>query len=58
MQLPGAPPAAATQGLTPPDPALDLGSAVQQKLGLRLEKGKAPLDVIVVDKAERVPTEN
>jgi uncharacterized protein (TIGR03435 family) len=59
MQLPGAPPAAAAaQGLTPPDPALDLGSAVQQKLGLRLEKGKAPLDVIVVDKAEKVPTEN
>jgi uncharacterized protein (TIGR03435 family) len=43
---------------TPGDPTLDLGAAVQQQLGLRLEKGKAPLDVIVVDKAEKVPTEN
>lgn len=36
----------------------DLATAVQQQLGLRLEKGKAMLDVIVVDKAEKVPTAN
>ena len=40
------------------DPSLDIGTAVQQTLGLRLEKGKGMLDVIVVDKAEKVPTEN
>ena len=44
--------------LTPSDPTLDLGAAVQQQLGLRLEKGQAPLDMIVVDRAEKVPTEN
>lgn len=44
--------------LKPTDPTLDLAAAVQQQLGLRLEKGKARLDVIVVDKAERVPVEN
>jgi len=58
MQLPGGPPPPATQGLMPAEPPLDLGAAVQQKLGLRLEKGKALLDVIVVDRAEQVPTEN
>ncbi len=46
----------------PPGPGadlgLDLGSAVQQQLGLRLVSGKAPLDFIVVDKAEKVPTDN
>jgi uncharacterized protein (TIGR03435 family) len=29
-----------------------------QKLGLRLEPRKAPLDFIVVEKGNRVPTEN
>jgi uncharacterized protein (TIGR03435 family) len=51
-------PAPAPGGLTPADPSLNLGAAVQQQLGLRLEKGKAMLDVIVVDNAEKVPTEN
>jgi uncharacterized protein (TIGR03435 family) len=29
-----------------------------QKLGLKLEPRKAPLDFIVIEKGERVPTEN
>lgn len=32
--------------------------ALPQQLGLRLEDKKAPFDVVVVDHAERVPTEN
>jgi uncharacterized protein (TIGR03435 family) len=29
-----------------------------QKLGLKLEAKKAPLDLLIVEKAERVPLEN
>jgi uncharacterized protein (TIGR03435 family) len=32
--------------------------AVEQQLGLRLERRKVPYDVLVVDHCERVPTEN
>ena len=39
-------------------PVLSIFDAVQQQLGLRLVDAKAPFDVIVVDHAERVPTEN
>lgn len=45
-----------------PDIPIDLSSklveAVEQNLGLKLVSGKANLDVIVVDKAEKVPTDN
>jgi uncharacterized protein (TIGR03435 family) len=39
----------------PSDPAgvPSLGVALQQKLGLRLEKGRAPMEILVVDHAER-----
>jgi uncharacterized protein (TIGR03435 family) len=47
-------------GLASPDefsfPALL--TAVQEQLGLRMEKSKAPYDVLVFDRADRVPTEN
>jgi uncharacterized protein (TIGR03435 family) len=33
-------------------------TAVQEKLGLKLESRKAPVDMIVVEHAEKVPTEN
>jgi uncharacterized protein (TIGR03435 family) len=39
------------------DPAPNLVTAVQQ-LGLKLDSGKGPVDLIVVDKAEKVPIEN
>ena len=56
---PGAPgPAAATPGDSASDPGPDLAAAVQQQLGLGLVAGKAKLDVVVVDKADKVPTEN
>jgi uncharacterized protein (TIGR03435 family) len=38
--------------------APDVAVAIQQQLGLRLVAAKAKLDVLVIDKAEKVPTEN
>jgi uncharacterized protein (TIGR03435 family) len=50
----GAAPVAANDG----EPGLDLAAVVQRQLGLRLVKSKAMLDVVVVDKAEKVPAAN
>jgi len=36
----------------------NLLTAVQQQLGLRLNSRKIPLDVLVIDRADKVPTEN
>ena len=38
--------------------APSLFTAVQEQLGLRLEPKKAMLDLIVVDRLEKTPTEN
>jgi uncharacterized protein (TIGR03435 family) len=45
---------------TPVDSAVgpNLIVALQQQLGLKLEPRKAPLDVMVIDRVEKIPTEN
>jgi len=49
----------ATAPTGPSDPSgLSLFTAVKDQLGLRLESQKGPGDVLVIDHAERVPTEN
>lgn len=40
------------------DLGVELSTALQQQLGLRLVKAKGKVDVVVVDKIERTPTEN
>ncbi len=40
------------------DPLPDLPSAVQSQLGLKLDKGTAQLEVLVIDHIERTPAEN
>jgi uncharacterized protein (TIGR03435 family) len=37
---------------------LTVADAVQEQLGLKLENRKAPIEILIVDHAERVPTEN
>ncbi len=49
----GPPPAAPTA-----EPLPDIYAALQQQLGLKLEPGKGPVELIVVDHCERTPTEN
>ena len=41
-----------------PDAAPDLFAALEKQLGLKLEKSKTQLDVIVIDHMDRQPTEN
>jgi uncharacterized protein (TIGR03435 family) len=54
----GLEPGRATSTDSASDPGSTLEAAIQQQLGLRLVSGKAKLDVVVVDKTEKVPTEN
>jgi uncharacterized protein (TIGR03435 family) len=51
-----APPAAGGDGAT--DPGSDAAYALEKQLGLKLTQSKSTLDVIVVDRAEKTPTEN
>lgn len=50
---PGAEPAA-----LPADPGPTLTQALQDQLGLRVESKRGPVEFLVVDRAERMPTEN
>ncbi|HEY7333581.1 MAG TPA: TIGR03435 family protein [Bryobacteraceae bacterium] len=55
--LPGTPAPPGT-GPGASDPGSDAVYAVEKQLGLKLTEAKAMLDVIVVDHAEKIPTEN
>jgi uncharacterized protein (TIGR03435 family) len=45
-------------GGTLEDPAGNFKATVERELGLRLDKAKVPMDVLVIDHIEKVPTEN
>lgn len=45
-------------GATATDGKASIYTAVQEQLGLRLEARKGPLDVLVVDFAQRIPSDN
>ncbi len=55
---PGAPRPQPSAAGDKPEPGPDLASVVQTQLGLKLTRAKASLDVIVVDRAQKVPTPN
>jgi uncharacterized protein (TIGR03435 family) len=52
--MPGFVPGPVVEGEAAPS----LFTAVQEQLGLKLEPKKAALDLIVVDRLEKTPTEN
>ncbi len=52
----GARPGASADEAT--EPAPDIFSAFEKQLGLKFQKAKAPLDVIVIDRIDKVPTDN
>ena len=39
-------------------PGLTMFDAVAEQLGLKVAEGKAPFDLVVVDRANKTPTEN
>ena len=64
VQLPPLPPGApgpgpgAAPGDNASEPEPDLAAAVEQQLGLRLVAGKANIDVVVIDRLNKAPSEN
>jgi len=53
---PDVPPGA--DGATQPAPGLSILTALQEQLGLKLSAGRGPVDMVVIDHAEKAPTEN
>ena len=40
------------------EPAPTIFAAVQEQLGLKLERSTSPMDILVIDHVEKTPTEN
>jgi uncharacterized protein (TIGR03435 family) len=55
VELPPLQPATTDGGAI--DPAVSVFTVLQEQLGLRVEEGRGPVEVLVVDRLER-PTEN
>jgi uncharacterized protein (TIGR03435 family) len=55
---PGPSPGAAASPGIASDPPTSIPAAVEKQLGLKLTSTKGKLDVIVIDRAEKIPTEN
>jgi uncharacterized protein (TIGR03435 family) len=51
-------PAASGEAITPGELPGSLRSALQEQLGLRLERGRALVDIVVLDHVERTPAAN
>jgi uncharacterized protein (TIGR03435 family) len=60
MDIPGAPPPAASAAAVAPDPGGGAQTVSEglQSMGLKLESRKAPIQQLVVDSMEKAPTEN
>jgi uncharacterized protein (TIGR03435 family) len=54
----GAPPGALKTTMISSDAADTLRATLPEQLGLKLEAQKAPIEILVIDHAERVPAEN
>jgi uncharacterized protein (TIGR03435 family) len=52
------PPPTTEGGANPERTGPSLFTAIQEQLGLKLESRKAPVDIVVIDHIEKVPTEN
>ena len=58
VNIPRLPTASGTPEGAAPDPSGSTMFAAVQDLGLKLESKKSPLDTIVIDRLEKLPTEN
>jgi uncharacterized protein (TIGR03435 family) len=63
MAMAGPPPAGGNDAARPAEAVSDatagsIFSAVQEKLGLKLDPRKSPAEILVIDHAEKIPTEN
>jgi uncharacterized protein (TIGR03435 family) len=52
------PPREATAGLEAREPLRDIFTALQSEIGIKLEQKRGPVEMIVIDHAEKIPTGN